>query len=150
MSNPWDSLPASRWPTGSVIPPFDPGQGAIPPQAPAARPEWPSFVLDYTTPEAAEVLRQWAEPHASRAESRPPGTHEPPHPADDRLQQMLADTKRQNDLMAWLAQTARAMQWAQAESKAPAASQAVPSPATPDEEPQHKPAPRSSEAGKAG
>jgi hypothetical protein len=64
MSNRWDSLSAGLWPAGSLIPPFDPGQGAILPQAPAAPPKWPPFVLDCTTPEAAEVLRHWAEPPA--------------------------------------------------------------------------------------
>jgi hypothetical protein len=149
MSNPWDSLSASLWPTGSLIPPFDPGQGAILPHAPAAPPERLSFVLDYTTPEAAEVLRHWAEPHASRAQSRPLGVHEFPHPAADRYQQMLADAKASHDLMIRLFGLANASPRLPAKEAALAQMQPVPSPATPDEEGQHKPAVRSSEAGKA-
>jgi hypothetical protein len=139
MSNPWDSLPTSLWPTGSLIPPFDPGQGAFLPQALAARPEWPSFVLDYTTPEAAEVLRRWAEPHASRAESRPLGVHEFPDPAADRYQQMLADAKASHDLMIRLFGPTGAAPRVPAKEAAPARGQPVLSPATPDEEPQRKP-----------
>ncbi len=149
MSNPFVSLPASLWPAGSLIPPFNPGQGTFPPPAPAAAPEWPSLVLDDTTPGADEVLRHWAGPQAFGAESPPLGAHELPHPAAEFDHQTLADAKRQNDLMAWLAQTALALQWVQAQSRPPAAMQSAPFPAAPTGAGQAEPAAPASEPRKA-
>ena len=52
MPNSWDLVPASLWPLQPRTPQADPGQGAgyVPPRSgPAA---WPSFILDYASPEA--------------------------------------------------------------------------------------------------
>jgi hypothetical protein len=101
-------------------------------------------------PEATEVLRSWAAPHARFAVSRQPGLNQNTHPATaDPYQQMLADAKASHDLMLGLFGLASAVPRLAANQAALAQTQPMPSPVAPDEERQHKPAARSSEAGKA-
>src|SRR5689334_12167949 len=106
MSNPWDSFPPIQSPIGYFIAPFDAGQGASTPPPPQAR-FWPFVEVD-SGPEGLEILRQWAEPHAARAESRRAGLDEMPAPPVHGLQQMAAETRRINSLMAVLAETSLA------------------------------------------
>src|SRR5712672_603671 len=135
MPNSWDLVPAGLWPLQPRTPQADPGQGAgfvRPPSGPAA---WPSFVLDYGSPEAAEVLRSWTEPHALRGMSRQPTADQnmPPATADP-YQQMLADAKASHDLMIAILGLAGAVPRPPANEVAPVAAAEKPSPARSDEE----------------
>jgi hypothetical protein len=109
MPNSWDLVPASLWPLQRQTPQADPGQGAgfvLPRSGPAA---WPNFALDFGSPEAGEVLRAWAEPHAVHALSRQrPVDQNMPPAAGDPFQQMLADAKASQDLMVALLRLAGA------------------------------------------
>jgi hypothetical protein len=100
MPNSWDLVPAGLWPLQPHGQRADPAQGAgfvQPPSGPAA---WPDFALDYASPEAAAVLRSWAERHALRGMSRqPPVDQNMPPATADPYWQMLADAKASHDLM---------------------------------------------------
>jgi hypothetical protein len=115
-----------------------PGQGAgfvQPPSGPAA---WPSFVLDYGSPEAAEVLQSLGRPECSPGMSRQPTAEQNMPPAvGDPYWQMLADAKASHDFMVALLGLADAAprspgKGAAAEKLLPARSdeQSPPAPAT--------------------
>ena len=135
MPNSWDLVPAGLWPLQPHSLQADPGQGAgfvPPPSGPAA---WPNSVLDYGSPEAAAVLRSWAEPHGLRGLSRQPAVDQNmPSATADPYWQMLADAKASHDLMIAILGLAGAVPRPPANEVAPAGAAEKPSPARSDEE----------------
>ena len=134
MPNSWNLVPAGLWPPQPHSPQADPGQGAgfvPPPSGPAA---WPNFALDYGSPEAAAVLRPWAEPHALRGMSRQPTLDQNMPPATgDPYWQMLADAKASHDLMIAILGLAGAVPRPPANEVAPGGVAEKPSPPPPHE-----------------
>ena len=135
MPNSWDLVPAGLWPLQPHSSQADPGQGAgfvRPPSGPAA---WPSFVLDYGSPEAAEVLQSLGRPECSPGMSRQPAVDQNMPPATgDPYQQMLADAKASHDLMVAIFGLAGAVPRPPANEVAAVDAAEKPSPARSDEE----------------